>query len=100
MYIYFNFQKSAEDKHDDLCADFTDVNKSILEIKGNIQQLAEEVSAQTALVRESSKVSSGKAQKSRADIISPANERLAEMKAELTKLEMEKKQIMDNMGEM
>lgn len=36
---------------------------------------------------------------SRSDIMTEAQEKLSEMKAELTKLEMEKKQLVEKMGE-
>ena len=82
---------SAEDKYDELCADFSEVNKQILNVKQRIQTLTEETASQANLAEKS------KGQKSRSELLTPANEKLAELRSELTKLDMEKKQIADKM---
>lgn len=64
-----------------------------------MQQLGEEVASQSDIA-DSAKGKKGQPKMSRSEILSPASEKLAEMRSELTKLEMEKKQIMDKMSEM
>lgn len=88
-------QKSAEDKHDELDSDFADVNKAIIDVKAKIQEVASEVTSRA----ETAEKSKGKKDQSGTSSVSPANEKLAELKAELTKLEMEKQQILDKMAE-
>lgn len=86
------FQKSAQDKHDELNSDFADVNKSILDVRNKLLEVMEEVGSQSQVTEKSK---GKKEQKT----TSPANEKLAALKAELTKLEMEKQQILDRMTE-
>ena len=86
-------QKSTEDKHDELDSDFADINKSILEVKAKIQEVATEVGSHS----EGSK--GKKDQSSGSQTVSPANEKLANLKADLTSLEMEKQQILDRMAQ-
>lgn len=86
-------QKSTQDKQDELNSDFAEVNKTILDVKARIQELSEEITSRADL----SETSKGKRDPPTGS--SPANEKLAEMKTELTKLEMEKQQILDRMTE-
>ncbi|WAR00886.1 hypothetical protein MAR_025258, partial [Mya arenaria] len=88
---------SPEDKYDELCADFSDVNKSILDLQAQVQQLTDEVTAQTEAAERSRSGKKSQPQASRSDIIGQANEKLAQLRAELTKLEMKKSQIMAHM---
>ena len=90
-YYFPTFQMTNEEKYDELCADFSDVNKQILNVKQRMETLTEEVSSQARQAERSK----GKGQKS--DVLTPASEQLAELRSELTRLDMEKKQIADKM---
>ena len=94
MIHYLCFQMSDEDKHDELCADFSDVNKQILNVRQRIESMTEEVSSKA---RQAEK-SKGKGQRSEA--LTSASEQLSELRSELTRLEMERKQITDKLEQL
>ena len=97
QFIYFLFfpQTSTEDKHDDLCADFSEVNKAILNVKERIQGLAEQSASQAHPTEKSKGTSKG--QKTKSEMSTQASQKLAELRSELTRLEMEKLQLVDKM---
>ena len=89
---------TKEDKHDNLCYDFAQVNKSIIEVREKIKQLTEEMSTKTNIAEQSRE--KNKTPTSRTDIVAPMNDKIAELKTDLTRLEMEKQQIVNKINEL
>lgn len=86
-------QKSPADQQDDLCADFTAVNKALLDTREALQRHLETTSADPTPANKDKKVKGQAKQETKGS--NP--EQIARLKADLTRLEMEKQQIMEKM---
>lgn len=80
-----------QDKYDNLTADFSSINREIVETQEQIRNLEQEVSSETALAQ------SSKDKQKHAELAESASAQLKGKQSKLLKMEMEKKQTMEKM---
>lgn len=91
---------SDQDKYDELCADFSDVNKSIVDLQAQIADLTAQ-QASPAPTPQGSKGKRGQsAGKSAPQVAAEVSQKLSQLKSELGKMEMEKSQIVARMNDL
>ena len=83
LLIFFSFQESLQDAYDNLCEDFTGINKELVELQESSQAIEE--------------LSAGTDGKSGKHISGDSAEKLASNKDKQAKLEIQKKQVAERM---
>ena len=81
---FFFIQETLQERHDNLTADFSDINSEIIQLQDRSRSLDEELVAETQLSE------SGKDKEKHAQLAKKARAKLNDTRARIARLEMEK----------